>query len=259
MVSRVAFLAVLCLTGCRLEPRATDAPETRPLETGRQPDGDRADRVLTDSLPVAPGDTLRVTPDEAAVAPRQAERAVRGPTGLVVPVAGVAPGDLVDTYTQARGEGRTHDAIDILAPRGTPVVAAVAGPVLRLFTSDRGGLTVYQLGPDRRTVYYYAHLDAYAAGLAQGQRLRAGQALGTVGDSGNAVPGNTHLHFAIWRVSDPADFWDGTPVNPYPLLTGRRPAVPQRRTAPADSQPRPPADPTPRPAVGPDAPPDPPR
>ena len=144
------------------------------------------------------------------------------PSGLVVPVAGVAPADLVDTYDDARSEGRVHDAIDIPAPRGTPVVAAVSGPVLQVFMSDKGGLTVYQLGPDARMVYYYAHLDATADGLAPGQVLRAGDALGTVGDSGNAGPGNTHLHFAIWRVTDPADFWDGPSVNPYPLLTGRR-------------------------------------
>ncbi len=147
---------------------------------------------------------------------------VLAPSGLVVPVVGVAPADLVDTYGDARGEGRAHDAIDIPAPRGTPVVAAVSGPVLQRFASDAGGLTVYQLGPDARTVFYYAHLDAVADGLAAGHVLRAGDVLGAVGDSGNAAPGDTHLHFAIWRVTDPAEFWDGPPVNPYPLLTGRR-------------------------------------
>jgi murein DD-endopeptidase MepM/ murein hydrolase activator NlpD len=127
----------------------------------------------------------------------------------------------VDTYTAARGAGRSHEAIDILAPRGTPVLAAAAGRVLRLFTSDRGGLTVYVLGTDERTVYYYAHLDGYARGLAADRRVRRGEVIGYVGDSGNAAPGNTHLHFAIWRVADPRDFWDGEPLNPYPLLGGR--------------------------------------
>ena len=124
----------------------------------------------------------------------------------------------MDTFEAARSEGRTHNAIDILAPRGTAVVAAAPGEVLRLFTSDKGGITVYQLGDDGRTVYYYAHLDAYAPGLAVGQRLRRGQPIGEVGDTGNAAPGNTHLHFAIWRITDRADFWDGDPVNPYSLL-----------------------------------------
>jgi murein DD-endopeptidase MepM/ murein hydrolase activator NlpD len=144
-----------------------------------------------------------------------------GPSGLVMPVQGVRPDDLVDTYSSARGEGRSHDAIDILAPRGTPVLAASAGRVLRLFTSDRGGLTIYVLtGQDRRTVHYYAHLQSYAPGLSAGDEVAAGQVLGGVGDSGNAAPGNTHLHFAIWRISNPADFWEGAPVNPYPLLRG---------------------------------------
>ena len=124
----------------------------------------------------------------------------------------------MDTFQAARSEGRTHNAIDILAPRGTPVVAAAPGEVMRLFTSDKGGLTVYVLGDDRQTVSYYAHLDAYAPGLRTGQRVRRGQVLGEVGDTGNAAPGNTHLHFALWRTEDAADFWDGTPVNPYPLL-----------------------------------------
>ena len=217
---RVVLTALLCLAGCRLEPSVPDAapaPDPAPGAADRQPG-----EAPPPTPPVAAGDTTRVTPDRAAVAPRGAERTVEAPSGLVVPVAGVAPADLVDTYRVARDEGRTHDAIDILAPRGTPVVAAASGPVLRLFTSDKGGLTVYQLGSDGRTVYYYAHLDAYAGGLTEGRTLRAGEALGTVGDSGNAVPGNTHLHFAIWRVTDPADFWDGTPLNPYPLLAGGR-------------------------------------
>ncbi|HLA63907.1 MAG TPA: peptidoglycan DD-metalloendopeptidase family protein [Rhodothermales bacterium] len=171
--------------------------------------------------PAAP-DTARVTPDEAAVARPDAVPGARvAPSGLVIPVAGVRAADLVDTFTAARSEGRSHDAIDILAPRGTPVRAAAAGRVLRLFTSDRGGITVYVLGNDNRTVYYYAHLDRYARGLAADRRLARGETLGYVGDTGNAAPGNTHLHFAIWTVSDPANFWDGSSINPYPVLGGR--------------------------------------
>lgn len=200
-------LGALALGGCRLEPSA-------PAEaTGS------ADAPVPDP-PVVAGDTVRVTPERAAVAdpPLPAPPAVTA-SGWALPVVGVEVGDLVDTFTAARSEGRTHDAIDILAPRGTPVVAAAPGTVQRLFTSDKGGLTVYVLGEDGRAVHYYAHLDTYAPGLAEGQRLARGDHVGTVGDTGNAVPGNTHLHFAVWTIEPGASFWDGEPVNPYELLT----------------------------------------
>jgi murein DD-endopeptidase MepM/ murein hydrolase activator NlpD len=137
---------------------------------------------------------------------------------LVIPVRGVPASQLQDTYTDARSEGRVHNAIDIMAPRGTPVVAATEGKILRLFTSVRGGLTIYQLGNDQRTVYYYAHLDRYAPGLEAGQAVTAGTELGYVGNTGNAGTDNYHLHFAIWIADDPARFWDGAALNPYPLL-----------------------------------------
>ncbi|WP_420456108.1 M23 family metallopeptidase [Rubrivirga sp.] len=219
----LALVAVLSLAGCRFEPSA-DASSTGGAEAPAAcdcADGRDVADAPPDTLapPVAAGDTARVTPDAAgAFDPPVELRPNVSAAGLAIPVAGVEPGDLVDTFQAARSEGRAHDAIDILAPRGTPVVAAADGEVVRLFTSDKGGLTVYHLGADDRTVYYYAHLDAYAPGLRAGQRVRRGQPVGTVGDSGNAVPGNTHLHFAIWRTADPADFWDGEPVNPYPLL-----------------------------------------
>ena len=146
---------------------------------------------------------------------------VVAPSGLAIPVVGVRAADLVDTFDDARSEGRIHDAIDILAPRGTPVVAAAPGTVARLFTSERGGLTVYVLDADGRTVYYYAHLDAYAAGLDAGQTVQRGAPLGTVGSTGNASPEAPHLHFAVWQAPSADQFWDGTPLNPYPLLTGR--------------------------------------
>lgn len=148
-------------------------------------------------------------------------------SALVIPVAGVRAADILDTYEDARIEGRVHNASDIMAPRGTPVVAAAAGTVARLFTSVRGGLTVYVLTdtpagpPGTQTVHYYAHLDAYAEGLAAGQRVAAGQVLGTVGETGNVAPGSPHLHFAIWFASSARDFWDGDNVNPAPLLWGR--------------------------------------
>lgn len=139
-------------------------------------------------------------------------------TRLVMPVAGIRPEQLTDTFTQSRSQGRAHNAIDIVAPRGTPVRAAVDGRVIKLFRSERGGITLYQRGTDGRTIYYYAHLDAYVDGMAEGRELRRGETLGFVGDTGNAQPGNFHLHFQIYVPPDSKNIWDGTPVNPYPLL-----------------------------------------
>lgn len=157
-----------------------------------------------------------------AGAPAPPVSLVHAPSGLVIPVAGVAPGQLVDTFSQARAGGaRIHDAIDIPAPRGTPVVAAALGTVERLFLSKDGGQTVYVRSPDRRLLYYYAHLDAYAPGLAEGQAVVPGAVLGTVGTTGNADPATPHLHFAIWQV-DPGAAWysPGAAINPYPSLAG---------------------------------------
>jgi peptidoglycan LD-endopeptidase LytH len=140
-----------------------------------------------------------------------------------IPVSGVAPGKLVDTFSQARASGaRAHDAIDIPAADGTPVVAAAPGRVEKLFLSEEGGNTVYVRSGDRRRIFYYAHLASYAPGLREGQVVRAGQALGTVGHTGNADPAAPHLHFAVWN-ADPRLGWyqDAVPINPYPLLAGR--------------------------------------
>ncbi|HEU4705538.1 MAG TPA: M23 family metallopeptidase [Sphingomicrobium sp.] len=153
-----------------------------------------------------------------------AEGVTVGPAGLAIPVAGVQPEQLSDTYTQARAGGaRLHDAIDIMAPEGTEVVAAADGTVEKLFFSQGGGgITAYVRSPDGRWIYYYAHLQGYAPGLAEGQRVRRGQPLGRVGHTGNANPGGPHLHFAIHRMQ-PGERWhQGSAVNPFPLLAGRK-------------------------------------
>jgi murein DD-endopeptidase MepM/ murein hydrolase activator NlpD len=137
---------------------------------------------------------------------------------LIIPVAGVRPEQLQDTFAAARSEGRVHDAIDIQAPRGTPVLAAADGPIVKLFQSERGGTTIYQLSTDAKFVYYYAHLDRYAEGLAEGHFVKQGETIAYVGDSGNAGPGNYHLHFSVAQISDPKNFWHGININPYPLL-----------------------------------------
>lgn len=137
---------------------------------------------------------------------------------LTIPVAGVRPEQLRDTFNEARSEGREHNALDIMASCGTPTVAATAGKIIKLFQSERGGITIYQLGDDNRTVYYYAHLARYADGLREGHLAQQGEVIGYVGDTGNAAPAGCHLHFAIWIVTDPKRYWDGENINPYPLL-----------------------------------------
>ena len=141
-----------------------------------------------------------------------------GTLKLIIPVTGVRPEQLQDTFTDARSEGRAHDAIDIMAPAGTPVVAASDGEIVRLFQSDRGGTTIYQLSPDKKLVFYYAHLQRYADGLVAGKFARQGEVIGYVGDTGNSGAGNYHLHFSIAVVADPKRYWEGTNINPYPLL-----------------------------------------
>jgi murein DD-endopeptidase MepM/ murein hydrolase activator NlpD len=143
------------------------------------------------------------------------------PGELLLPVRGITPNELVDTFSQARDDGiRRHDAIDIMADRGTAVVSASAGTVEKLFESRKGGLTVYIRAPGGERIHYYAHLDAYADDLREGQRVRSGDPIGTVGSTGNARPDAPHLHYAIMEVSANDDWWEGTPINPYPLLTG---------------------------------------
>lgn len=164
--------------------------------------------------PAAPG----VVPSGRVELPVVVAPTAAGAVGLLIPVQGVPAAKLVDTYDQARGQGRRHDAIDIMAARGTPVLAVSDGVVMKLFQSERGGITLYELAPDRRTIYYYAHLDHYAAGIAEGSPLRRGQVLGYVGNTGDAGPGNYHLHFEVSTTSDPAKYWGGVAQNPYPLL-----------------------------------------
>jgi murein DD-endopeptidase MepM/ murein hydrolase activator NlpD len=140
---------------------------------------------------------------------------------LIIPVAGVQPTQLIDTFSEARSEGRVHDAIDIPAPAGTPVIAAADGEIVKLFHSERGGTTIYQLSADKKLVFYYAHLQSYAPGLQEGQFKRQGEVIAYVGDTGNAGPGNFHLHFSIAVLADPKRYWDGSNINPYPLLRGK--------------------------------------
>lgn len=208
-------------------PSATPAPtQGAPAPPGASPSA-QAD------APSSPGATTTSSPPPASSAPPQ-QQASPAPSAsgahasnstnageLLIPVAGIRPEQLQDTYTQSRSQGRAHNAIDIMAARNTPVLAATDGQIIKLFRSERGGITLYQLGTDNRTVYYYAHLERYADGLTENRFARRGEIIGYVGDSGNAGRDNCHLHFSIWLVNDPKHFWDGENVNPYPLLMKR--------------------------------------
>jgi murein DD-endopeptidase MepM/ murein hydrolase activator NlpD len=153
----------------------------------------------------------RDAPDEPRAPP--AEHA--GPR-LLFPVPGVSTGAMVNSFADPRGS-RTHHAVDILAPRHSPVVAVDDGTVARLLRSAGGGISVYQFDASERHCYFYAHLEAYAAGLQEGQAVRRGQVLGYVGTSGNAPRNTPHLHFAISKVAAPKQCWGGSPIDPYPL------------------------------------------
>jgi len=148
---------------------------------------------------------------------------------LAMPVAGVARTALHDTFTDARSAGRRHDAIDIAAPRGTPVYAVDDGTVVKLFRSIPGGLTIYQFDPSRGFSYYYAHLDRYAEGLREGAAVHRCELIGYVGTTGNAPPEAPHLHFAVAALGVDKLWWEGSALNPYPAL----------RSAPAGDKPCP--------------------
>lgn len=173
--------------------------------------------------------TASTTPTTNSAAPPKIQRTRMEPItpvqigALAIPVVGVKPAQLVDTFNDARESGvRIHDAIDIMAPRGTPVIAAASGTVEKIWQSDKGGLTVYVRSPDKRSIYYYAHLDSYADSLAEGKTVKAGDPVGTVGSTGNASPDGPHLHFAVMMAGSEDSWSGGTAINPYPLLTASR-------------------------------------
>ena len=135
-----------------------------------------------------------------------------------LPIAGLRAKDIQDTFSQLRGGHRPHEATDILAPRGTPVLAVDAGTIKKLFTSKPGGLTVYQFDPSGAYCYYYAHLDRYRKELKEGMTVNRGDVIGYVGTTGNAPANTPHLHFAIIKLGALKRWWEGTAINPYPFL-----------------------------------------
>jgi len=208
----VACLVSALLPGCERPPSAPAAPASP---------ASAASGATPAPLPASGGQSR----SGGSVAQGAGTEAA-GAAALLVPVQGFRPDQLQDTFTQARSEGRQHEAIDILAPKGTPVVAVADGRVAKLFDSRPGGLTVYQFDSSERLAYYYAHLDRYADGLQEGQWLRRGQLLGYVGSTGNASPEAPHLHFAVFELGPEKRWWEGRPINPYPLF---QPTVPTAR------------------------------
>jgi peptidoglycan LD-endopeptidase LytH len=210
-VCGLLFLAVLLRQTGALRTIDASATPGRPRESQKQPS--KAPDVRRARLSAAP---LNPPPDGAGESPPDRPLIERR---LIVPVQGVRAQDLRDDFDEVRG-GHRHEAIDIMAPRGTPVLAAGDGKVVKLFLSKPGGLTVYQFDESRTYCYYYAHLDRYAAGLQEGALLRKGEVLGYVGSTGDASPEAPHLHFAIFKLGPEQRWWKGTPINPYGILSG---------------------------------------
>lgn len=206
------------------EPAAATAPAPA---AAPQPAGVPAARI-EGQLPGAPAVPTDLAESELPVKPESGELSAAKtagapggtpPTGLLVPVQGVKAASLSDTFHQPRGNQRQHEALDIMAPKGTPVLAAGDGKVVKLFESKPGGLTVYQFDPTEKYAYYYAHLDRYAEGLQEGKVLKRGDLIGYVGVTGNSDPNAPHLHFAVVELTPEKEWWKGTPLNPFPLLT----------------------------------------
>lgn len=185
--------------------RALDDPGAAPLEE-------------PGALGTAGRTRTKATAGGAVIGPAGSSPGELAERNLLIPVEGVGPQQLTPQFHDARGGNRRHEALDILAPRNTPVRAVEDGSIARLFYSQAGGTTIYQFDPSGTFCYYYAHLERYADGLREGQLVRRGQIIGYVGTSGNAPKDTPHLHFAIFRLTEAKHWWEGTPIDPYGVL-----------------------------------------
>ena len=209
-------LLIVWLYGGNLRGTSSSSSAPAPQAPGTLP---AAPAPRIPAPPVVPPATAPGPPRAAAPPPDLA----RPPADLVqrdllVPVQGIERTALQDTFDDARGQGRVHDAIDIMAPLGTPVVAVEPGRIAKLFTSKLGGLTIYQFDPTETYCYYYAHLDHYSPDLREGAQVARGQVIGYVGSTGDASAETPHLHFAITRLAADKKWWQGEALNPYPIL-----------------------------------------
>lgn len=216
----IALIALAVITGCR---QADELAVQNEVKWNADPFPDPPAPTMVDtvgSVPVAPPVPVPISDSaqlkDTALVTAPLDLTVLG-AAMDVPVQGVARKQLRDTYTEKRG-ARVHEAIDIPAPRGTPVLSATDGRLLKLFNSKPGGLMVYATDKTERFILLYGHLDRYANGLTNGMTLKRGQVIGYVGTTGNAPPGTPHLHFGVLR-GQPALSWSkGDPVNPYLLM-----------------------------------------
>jgi murein DD-endopeptidase MepM/ murein hydrolase activator NlpD len=210
-------------------------PAQPPAAVARWEDGlhdDVGGIIEPADVPAGTSGTAAVDEGHAAVAPPRPESTVDAPVigpatespkelearDLEIPVEGIKPEQLTRQFSDRRGGSRMHEAIDILAPRNTPVKAVEDGRIARLFFSKAGGITIYQFDPSEQYCYYYAHLERYADGLREGDPVRKGQVIGYVGTSGNAPKNTPHLHFAVFRLTGLQRWWEGTPIDPYDIL-----------------------------------------
>jgi peptidoglycan LD-endopeptidase LytH len=197
-------------------PLATTPPVSRspaptaPAESDAPPPTVRVVAAPSDGTAPTASDAARAFNDDLSDEVKELRR-----KNLLIPVNGMKASSLQSTFGDPRGAERAHEALDILAPRGTPVVAATDGRIVKLFTSARGGLTIYQFDPEEHFSYYYAHLDGYVPGLKEGDGVTRGQTIGFVGTTGNAPLGTPHLHFAINRLGPEKRWWEGEPIDPY--------------------------------------------
>lgn len=207
----VCLAAVLWNTGSLMTGHAQASRTVPETIQFKEPQFDRGERKQAPAVP--PPVQLPDALPAAAPAPAVTNRTA----SLGMPIAGVDPHTLKSNFTETRG-GHAHEALDIMAPRGTAVLAVAEGNVVKLFTSKQGGLTVYQFDNSSTWCYYYAHLDRYAPALKEGMLLRKGDVLGYVGSTGDAFPNAPHLHFAVFELGPEKHWWQGTAVDPLPLF-----------------------------------------
>ncbi len=175
-------------------------------------------------LPEGPNKDVPVRAQKTPAPARVSTVSYPSTDAVAIPVAGKRREDLMDHFLDRRWGGRPHHAIDIMAARGTPVVAVMDGTVRKLHLSVPGGITLYQTDPEEEWIYYYAHLDSYAPEMVEGRKVRRGEVIGYVGSTGNAS--DPHLHFGISRLPPSKEWWKGEAVNPYPILRSRGVTVP---------------------------------
>ncbi len=186
-----------------------------------QLESEGADTARHETGPILPPPVARINGTASGSGSRPvATTAHATGAGLLLPVQGITPSQLSDTFTDSRSAGRSHEAIDIMAAAGTPVLAVADGHVEKLFNSKLGGLTIYEFNADGTLAYYYAHLQRYADGVAEQQAVTRGQVIGYVGSTGDASPDAPHLHFAIFKLGPEKQWWKGDAINPYPGLGG---------------------------------------